>query len=110
MTTSVVLSERAKQDLRTIIQWMAPKSSVGATRWLKSFDKAIQHVATHGRDCPSAEEAELFDWPLRQHTFKTRRGNPYRLVFITDDAVTTILAIRGTGQNWMERDEFTFED
>lgn len=109
MTKQVKLSHRAKHDLRAILQWITPRSSVGAARWLAAFNHAVQHIAVFAAECSAAEEADRFQQPLKQHVFKTRRGNLYRLIFSDHGDVSTILAIRGAGQDWLRADEVEFD-
>lgn len=57
-----------------------------------------------------AEEADEFNQSLQQHILRTRRGNPYRLVFIAESSETMIMTIRGAGQDWLKPGDLDFDD
>ncbi len=42
---------------------------------------------------------------LQQQSFKTRHGLPYRLVFTIHEDIVEVVAIRGSGQDWLRPDE-----
>lgn len=52
-------------------------------------------------NAPLIPEAEEFGQELREVLFKTRQGNPYRLVFLVDDSFIHVLFVRGLGQDYL---------
>jgi hypothetical protein len=51
------------------------------------------------------DESEQIGIKLKQQSFKTRRGLPYRLVFSIHEDTVEVVAIRGSGQDWLRPDE-----
>ena len=90
--------------------WIKERSSKGALSWLDTLEKTLRELQTRAVSCGPATEADDFDVDLRQRLFKTRRGNTYRLVFILREDVVHILAVRGTGQDLLQRGDIRFPD
>ena len=108
MSFRVSLSQRAKRDIREIATWIKRRSSKGALSWLAALEKALGQLKKTAASSGPAPEADDFELDLRQCLFKTRRGNTYRLVFILRDNLVHILAVRGTGQDLLQRDDIEF--
>lgn len=101
----VHLSRRAERDLLTIHEWIRVRSPIGAERWLSAFEAAILRLSQSATECQCANESERVSVELQQQSFKTRRGLPYRLVFTIHKDIVEIVAIRGSGQDWLRPDE-----
>jgi hypothetical protein len=56
-------------------------------------------------DCSLAPEADLLGQDIRQFTFRTRRGQIYRSLFLIDGDFIQVLAVRGSGQNLTTAEE-----
>jgi mRNA-degrading endonuclease RelE of RelBE toxin-antitoxin system len=56
-----------------------------------------------GKSSVKAPEAEELSIDLRQ--YKTRRGRPYRLIFVIKDTKIEVLTLRGSGQNRLKPEE-----
>lgn len=55
--------------------------------------------------CGLAPESENHRDEIRQRIFKTRRGLPYRILFVVRGDVIYLLHVRGPGQDIMAPDE-----
>jgi plasmid stabilization system protein ParE len=105
MSRRAKLSRRAERDVRTIQNWLVERSRVGALRWLEALEAALDQLPTTAASCPTAPEADDLGLDLRQKLFQTRRGHVYRLVFLIREDTVEVLAVRGTGQDFLTADE-----
>lgn len=106
MKHRVVVLRRAENDVREIVSWISERSRAGAKRWHEAYQTALSRLTDHPTSYSIAEEAD--DIPkheLRQFIFKTRRGLPYRGVFIVVNNEVRVLRIRGPGQAPLTPDE-----
>lgn len=105
MTYRVTLSRRAERDIRTIRDWIKARSVSGASRWLDVLEDALLQLPLVAATCVAAVEAVEIGLDLRQRIFKTRRGHPYRLVFLIRNETIQVLAVRGSGQDLLQPDD-----
>lgn len=105
MSRRIEFTTRAKQDLREIRDWIAARSRDGAVRWLEALDSACDKLVANAESAVSAAEAEDLGIDLHQQLFKTRRGRPYRMLFLVQDERVVIVAIRGPGQDLANIDD-----
>ncbi len=110
MNFRISISQRAKRDIREITAWIKERSSKGALSWLDALEESLEQLQKVAASSGAAPEADDFDVNLRQHLFRTRRGNTYRLVFILRDDVVQVLAVRGTGQDFLQQSDIEFSD
>lgn len=101
----VRLTRRAERDVADVLTWLTARSPEGAVHWLDAFEFALQRLGSNADHCSPAVEADVIGQDLRQLMFRTRRGNPYRLVFLIQDDLVQILAVRGSGQDLLYADE-----
>lgn len=76
---------------------------------VSSTDTGSQIDPAHAgvfRFCPP--ENEDHDAVIRQAVFKTRRGLPYRAIFVVKGDAVNVNHIRGSDQDRLETDELQF--
>jgi len=105
MNRRAKLSRRAERDVRAIQTWLVERSRAGALRWLDALQAVLDQLPATASSCPVAPEADDLGLDLRQKLFKTRRGHVYRLVFVIREDSVEILAVRGTGQDFLAAEE-----
>jgi len=105
MIHRVSSSRQSDADAAVIFDWIAKRSPDGAIRWLEAFEAAARKLQTQADQCVPAPEADEIGIDLRQLIFRTRRGRPYRLLFVIRDDVVHLTAIRGAGQENVSIDD-----
>src|SRR4051794_27902715 len=105
MNRTLRIVERARADVDSIFEWLTHRTVKGAITWYLAFRQAIVSVALSPEAFAVATESHSLNRPIRQATFKTRRGRLYRIVFELTESEIIILRVRGPGQSPLrERD------
>ncbi|HEY0982807.1 type II toxin-antitoxin system RelE/ParE family toxin [Schlesneria sp.] len=105
MSFHVVVSRRAKADIREIVTWIRERSAKGAVSWVDALEKSLKQLERTPGSRARAVEADEFKIDLRQQHFKTRRGNTYRIIFVVRETTVHVLTVRGAGQDFLQPDE-----
>jgi plasmid stabilization system protein ParE len=105
MKLPVRISRRAKRDISKILTWIADRSSAGAQSWLTVLEKTLARLPEDAASSAMAPEAADLEIDLRQCNFRTRKGNLYRLLFTIRPEAIHVLAIRGTGQDFLTNED-----
>jgi len=104
MTHPVIITQRAKDDLRRYYAVAAEHAPETAARWLTRFEEALQTLSTNPTRCPLAPENDLVDRTIYQFLFGKRTAR-YRAFFtIEDDRVLILHIRRGTMDTAAESD------
>ncbi len=104
MTYQVVVTQRAKDDLRGYYLVAAEFAPETAARWLDRFEASLQTLSTNPERCDLAPEDDLVDQTIRQFFFGKRAGR-YRVLFaIENDKVLVLHIRRGTMDKAAEED------
>ena len=103
MSLPVTLTASAKEDIRSTLQWIAQRSRSGADAWYRRWLKVLDELGEFGESMGVAPENEDHDAIIRQVIFKTRRGLPYRALFIVRDNQVYVLHVRGPGQDLLSK-------
>lgn len=103
MSYRVILSRRADTDVAKIHAWIAKRSPRGALAWSEALFDAIHRLKDDAASHPLAPEAAKVGLPVRELSFKTRRGRKYRVVFLINGVHVRVLRIRGPGQRSLRR-------
>lgn len=98
MKYSVNFHPLAQIDYRHIYEYIASRSSGGARSWDAALDEAIEALRNDPNIFGRIPEPVSSEQAYRQHLFKTKYGNRYRLVYAVENDLVTILRIRGPGQ------------
>ena len=110
MTFAVRLTAEAEANVRAIRDWIAERSLDGALRWLEAFGHAKERLRESADQFALAAEADAFDEALREISFKTRRGNVYRALFVIRETTVHVVSVRGPGQDWLKPGDVAISD
>ena len=99
MSFDVELSARAERDFQSIVDYLAKRSTSGATSWIDAFEAMTLALPASAETHPLAPENDDHVETIRNALFKTRRGRTYRAVYIIRAGRVFITHIRGPGQN-----------
>jgi plasmid stabilization system protein ParE len=106
MTYPVIVTQRAKDDLRHYLAVADEHAPETAARWLNRFEEALQTLSTNPTRCPLAPENDLVDPPVYQF-FIGKRTARYRAIFTIEGNRVLVLHIRrGTMDKAAESDLF----
>jgi plasmid stabilization system protein ParE len=105
MSFQVSLTDGASSDVRTILRWIEERSPAGALSWYRAWQKVLQSLHQQADKFGVAPESEDHPETIFQVVFKTRRGRPYRALFILRDSHVFVLHVRGPGQNLLGHGE-----
>jgi plasmid stabilization system protein ParE len=108
MKSRVIITKSAEADADEIYEWLRERSLLGATNWWNAFLRAVEALRKNAGSYGHAAESREIGGMLREHLFKTKHGNAYRIVFITRDEVIHVLRVRSYGQTLLTRDEIEF--
>ena len=101
MTFQVILLPTAEADVDTIFQYLHERSPAGARSWNERFLQVLDSLQKDPTIFGAAPENEHYvDWFIQQVVFKTRRGNPYRALFIVREQTVHVVYVRGFGQDF----------
>ena len=96
-----MLSE-AEADFDRQFDYLLKRSPQGANAWSDAVDQAVHDLKDsadmHGLAPESSDH--LFD--VFQFIFKTKSGNPYRLLYEIHGTDVFIMTIRGLGQDFYD--------
>lgn len=98
MSYAIRSSRKSDADADIVFDWIAERSPDGARRWLEAFEAAIDKLKTQADTCNLAPERSDLGIELRQLMFRTRRGRPYRLLFVIRENTVHLAAVRSAGQ------------
>lgn len=104
------IMDTAKGEYAAMLDYIAARSSRGATAWADAFDQALRKLKSNPLKCPLAPESADHARELRQFLFKTRKGQTYRGIFTVEDQLVYILHLRGPGQDLIEPHELELPD
>lgn len=94
MSYRVVLTPRAKQNLRTIHAYIFKQSPRAADDRLDRAERAVESLGHHPERCSLASESLSFGKPIRQLLFGTGNRGTYRLLFLVIHQSVYLLHIR----------------
>jgi plasmid stabilization system protein ParE len=94
MNYLVVLTPRAKHNLRTIHAYIFKQAAGAADDWLDRAERAVDSLAHHPERCPLAPESRSLGRPIRQLLFGAGNRGTYRLLFIVADSLVYVIHIR----------------
>ena len=105
MPFRVSLTPRAADDLDSILDYIRERSSQGAQTWFTRWLEVYETLKVSADRQPLAPEDADHEEVIRHVVFKTRRGNPYRCLFLIRGQVVHVLHVRGYGQDLVPPDE-----
>jgi len=100
----VVITARAKSDLRQYYQRAARHASHAATSWLRRFEAGLKSLSKQPHRCQIALESARVEQEVREYLFG-RGLSVYRALFVIASEEVRILHIRWAGRDVAEPDE-----
>jgi len=94
MSYRVILTPRAKHNLRAIHAYIFEQAPRAADDWLDRAERAVNSLAHHPERCPLAPESRSFGKPIRQLLFGVGNRGTYRLLFVVADQLVYVLHVR----------------
>ena len=94
MSYTVIISERAKRDIRESARWMAQYSPEKAMLWHFDIEAAILTLENNPFRCPPAPENSFFPEEIRQMIF-----GKYRILYFVEDEDVHVLYFRHTAMD-----------
>lgn len=101
MKFEVRLAFRAEKDLASILVFLKSRSPKGAATWLARWQETCRAVSEDPQSCSLAPESVHHSEEIRQVVFKTRRGLPYRMLFVIRGDRILVTNLRGPGQDFV---------
>jgi plasmid stabilization system protein ParE len=105
MNAAPNLTARAKRDVQAILRDIDARSKRGAVAWYRKLTQVLQSIGDSPASFGFAPENADHDEEIRQAVFKTRKGLPYRAIFIVRDESIYVVHVRGSGQDQLDADE-----
>ena len=102
MKRSVLITQRAKSDLRSYYLLAAEHAPTTAANWLARFEVALETLSTNAERCTLAPENDLVDETIRQHYFGKNVGR-FRALFLIREMQVIVLHIRRGTMDKAER-------
>jgi hypothetical protein len=94
MSFKVAVTVGAADDIREILRWIDDRSQTGAATWFRTWQSVLQSIRDRADHFGVAPESHSHPEPIRQALFKTRRGRPYRALFVIQDMNVFVLHVR----------------
>jgi plasmid stabilization system protein ParE len=94
MSYLVVLTPRAKHNLRTIHAYIFKQPPHAANDWLDRAERAVASLEHHPERCPLAPESLSLGKPIRQLLFGVGNRGKYRLLFVVLDRSVYVVHVR----------------
>ena len=104
MTYRLEITRGAEGDFERIYDYLAGESEQGATAWFNSYEKHLLQIERDAEVYPLATEPELAEMEIRQHLFRSGTGKYYRALYLIEERIVYILAIRAPGDNYARKD------
>jgi plasmid stabilization system protein ParE len=104
MKRQVVVTARAKQNLRDAYLWAAERAPHTAALWLQRFEKELQTLADSPERFQLAHENAFVEPEIRQMIFGRRQG-AYRVLFTVLGDQVQVLHIRRAVRDWATPDD-----
>ena len=102
----VIVTEKAKDDLRHYYAVAAEHAPATAARWLNRFEESLQTLCENPTRCTLAPENDLVEQSIYQFFYGKRSGR-YRALFSIEANQVFVLHIRrGTMDKATEHDLF----
>jgi plasmid stabilization system protein ParE len=97
MTYQVIVSSRAKRDIREAARWIAQFAPPQATQWHYDIEAAILTLEHHPFRCPLAPENQFFPLEIRQLLFQK-----YRILYTVKGAEVHVLYVVHSARDYVK--------
>lgn len=101
MKFDLVLLPQADRDVDLIVNFLHSKSPRGADAWYGQWLRACDTLKQSADSFGVAPENDDNDFTVQQFIFKTRYGNPYRVIYRIVDRTAYVYHVRGPGQDYV---------
>jgi plasmid stabilization system protein ParE len=99
MTYNLQLTRRGETDIDGILSWLRDRSPQGAAAWYRVWTEVLGKLREQASAYGLAPENADHEHEIRHVVFKTRRGGPYRALFMIRNRDVFVLHVRGPGQD-----------
>lgn len=100
MSYTVIISERAKNDIREAARWMAQYSPEKAALWHFEIEDTILTLENHPFRCPLAPENQFFQEEIRQLNWQK-----YRILYTVKDEEVHVLYVRHGARDYVRLED-----
>lgn len=107
MTYSVIVQPAAECEFDVLYSFIEKRSRRGANSWANAYFQMLRAIKNNPEGYSLAPESSLHEEDIRQAVFRTRRGLPYRALFLIRKNVVRVIHLRGPGQDNLSVDELT---
>jgi plasmid stabilization system protein ParE len=104
MKLQVVVTARAKQNLRDAYSWAAERAPLTAALWLQRFERELETLGDSPDRFQLAHENAFVEPEIRQMIFGRRQG-AYRVLFTVLGNQVQVLHIRRAVRDWASPDD-----
>lgn len=104
MKYRVVVEESARDDIDSIVTWIAASSEVIARAWYFHVKEALQSLALFPERCPHAQESGHRNTEIRKLLLGKGRGQIRILYTIKDDSVR-VLHVRRSSRDFVSPED-----
>ena len=103
MNRKLTYQSRAAKDLESILAYIDERSDQGAIAWLDRYDGVIKRIRENPEQFPKAPESVNLSIAVQNAIVRTKKGLPYRVVFVERPGEIVVLSIRGPGQSNLDQ-------
>ena len=103
MLYTVTILSRAQAEFESQVAYLHSRSPKGADAWALEFKVTINQLKDDPLRFALAPENDSFEKEIRQVQFRSRKGNPYRIIFTVIKSEVFVLTVRGLGQDFFEQ-------
>lgn len=103
MSRRLTYQSQAARDLESILEYIDARSELGAVNWLDRYDEVLRRIRENPEQFPQAPESAELTIPVRNAIVRTRKGLPYRVIFVEKTDEIVVFSIRGPWQSSLER-------
>mgnify|MGYP003675445495 CR=1 FL=1 len=107
MSRSVLITERAKADLRSYYLFAAEHAPTTAAKWLLRFEATLETLAANAERCTLAPENDLVDETIRQLHFG-KGTSKFRALLLIRESEVVVLHIRRGAMDRAEPTDFNY--
>ena len=100
MSYKVEITEKAQEEAREIIRWIAQYSPEKAALWHFELIEKVDSLENFPSRCPLAPESETHKKEIRNLIF-----GKHRILFIIEDETVYVLRVRHQAQDVLKLDE-----
>ncbi|MCI0388629.1 MAG: type II toxin-antitoxin system RelE/ParE family toxin [Acidobacteria bacterium] len=100
MSYKIEITEKAQEEAREAIHWIAQYSPENAALWYFELMEKVDSLENFPARCPLAPESETHGEEIRHLIF-----GKYRILFIIDDETVIVLRVRHQAQDVLKPED-----